>query len=110
MKKFNLVPPRNVNIDSGSRIEKVDMDELLASEVTKKSLTEYLIKKVIEHLKLQNIDFIVAGNGQTFSSLSVQIVVDNNNHVLLSHFLRTPPSRYILQTPIFVILLNHSYF
>ena len=85
-KKFDLDPPQNFNIDSDSRIEKVNMGEHLASEVTKKSLTEFLIKKVIKHLKLQNIDFIVAGNRQTFSSLSGQIVVDNNNHVLLSHF------------------------
>ena len=77
------------------------MDELLASEVTKKSLTEFLIKKVIEHLKLQTIDFIVTGDRQTFFSLSGQIVVDNNNHVLLSHFLRTPPSMYILQTQMY---------
>ena len=85
-KIFDLVPPLNLNIDSDSRIEKMSMGELLASEVTKKSLTEFLIKKVIEHLKRQNIDFIVAENRQTFSSLSGQIVVDNNNHVMLRHF------------------------
>ena len=85
------------------------MGELLANEVTKKSLTEFLIKKVIEHLKLQNIDFIAVGNRQTFSSLSGQIVVDNNNNVLFSHFLRTPLSMYILQTDVFFILLNHCH-
>ena len=36
-------------------------------------------------------------------------VMDNNNHVLHSHFLRTPPSMYVLQTDVFFILLNHCH-
>ena len=62
-KKFELVPPRDFKIEGKTKIDKVSLIELLASEKTKRSLTEFLMNKVVEYLKGREVDFVVAGNG-----------------------------------------------
>ena len=56
------------------------MDELLASEKRKRSLTDFLIKNVVEHLKLQGVHFVLAGNMETISSFNGEITISKNNH------------------------------
>ena len=56
------------------------MSELLASNTTKKSLTELLMPQVIKHMKEQNADHMVSGNCNTYWSLNGQIDKEENDH------------------------------
>ena len=74
------IPPRYFNICLETDIERVSMPELLASNTTKKSLTELLMPQVIKHMKEQNADYVVAGNCKTYWSLNGQIDEAENDH------------------------------
>ena len=64
-KKQKPVPPWNFIILLETDIEKVRMDELLASKTTKHSITQFLVQQTIDHMKKNRIDYVIAGNRAT---------------------------------------------
>jgi hypothetical protein len=62
-KKQRPVPPRNFIISLETDIEKVRIDELLASKTTKHSMAQLLMQQTIDHImKTNRIDYVIAGN------------------------------------------------
>ena len=96
------------------------MLELIASNTTKKSLTELLVPQVIKHMKEQNADYVVAGNCKTYWSLNCQIDEEENddeeadslmirclklaNDVITTNIVKV----YSSDTDVFLLLLSHS--
>ena len=74
------MPPRDFKIEGKTKIDKVSLIELLASEKTKRSLTEFLMNKVVEYLKGREVDFVVAGNMETITSINGNVTNSVNNH------------------------------
>ena len=61
-------------------ISNVSIKELLSHKI-KQGVTQFLQKQVVNHLKSQDIYFVVAGNGKTHSKNSNSTVdVASNNH------------------------------
>ena len=64
-RKKRSLPPRDFNISLEKKIEKITISELLSSSVTKRSITELLMQKIIEHMEELNFNYAVAGNHKT---------------------------------------------
>ena len=63
-----------------SRDSNVSIKELLSHKI-KQGVTQFLQKQVVNHLKSQDIYFVVARNGKTHSKNSNSTVdVASNNH------------------------------
>ena len=119
-RKKRSIPPRHFSICLETDIERVSMSELLASNTTKKSLTELLMPQVIKHMKEQNADYVVAGNCKTYWSLNGQIDEEENDHeeadslmirclklandVMTTNIVKV----YSSDTDVFLLLLSHS--
>ena len=62
-------------------ISNVSIKELLSHNKIKQGVIQFLQKQVVNHLKSQDICFVVAGNGKTHSKNSNSTVdVASNNH------------------------------
>ena len=71
-KKQRPVPPRNFIISLETDIEKVRMDELLASKTTKHSMTQLLMQQTVGHMKKNRIDYVIAGNRTHRNTLVIE--------------------------------------
>ena len=84
-RKKRSLPPRDFNISLEKNIEKITMSELLSSSVTKRSITELLMQKTIEHMGELNVNYVVAGNHKTYWSLNGHTNQKRMNTKRLTH-------------------------
>ena len=96
------------------------MSELLSSSVTKRSITELLMQKTIEHMGELNVNYVVAGNRKTYWSLNGQTNQEENDHeeaeTLMIRCLKLGSDSvhtnavivFSADTDVFFLLLSHS--
>ena len=96
------------------------MSELFACSVTKRSITELLMQQVIEHIEMQTINYVVAGNHKTYSLSNGHTNQKENYHgeadTLMIRCLKlgidtvhtSIVSLYSADTGVFFLLLSHS--
>ena len=107
--------PRCFKIESETKIEKISMSEILATNQTKRSLTHFWMTASRKHLAKRKVEYLIAGNNKTLTSFQEDTIANNHKEadtLIISCLCIPNPIDVVIivysaDTDVFVLLLKH---